>query len=91
MAMHIGVPKEIKDNEYRVGLIPSVAGALSERGHQVIVESSAGLGAGFSDDDYRRAGASIVSDAAAVWRSAELIVKVKEPLVPERKLLRRGR
>jgi alanine dehydrogenase len=90
MAMHVGVPREIKDNEYRVGLIPSVAGALSQHGHHVVIESGAGLGAGFSDDDYRRAGASIEADAATVWQTAELIVKVKEPLAPERKLLRRG-
>lgn len=87
--MHVGVPKEIKDNEYRVGLVPSAVLALTERGHQVVVEAAAGLGAGFSDDDYRRAGARIVSEAMEVFQSAELIVKVKEPLAGERKFLRR--
>ena len=58
--MRIGVPKEIKDNEYRVGLIPSVVRELTERGHQVLVENDAGTGAGFSDADYRDAGATIV-------------------------------
>jgi len=88
--MHVGVPKEIKDNEYRVGLIPSVVRALTERGHRVVVEAAAGHGAGFSDDDYRHAGASIAAEAAEVFQIAELIVKVKEPLPQERKLLRRG-
>jgi alanine dehydrogenase len=88
--MRIGVPKEIKDNEYRVGLIPSVVHELAERGHQVLVENDAGAGAGFADADYRAAGATIVSLAADVFGAADLIVKVKEPLAIERKRLRRG-
>jgi alanine dehydrogenase len=88
--MRIGVPKEIKDNEFRVGLIPSIVRELVERGHQVLVEKDAGAGAGFSDGDYRFAGATIVSQSAEVFESAELVVKVKEPLAPERKRLRRG-
>jgi alanine dehydrogenase len=88
--MRIGVPKEIKDNEYRVGLIPSVVRELTKRKHQLLIEKDAGAGAGFSDADYRSAGATIVSQAAEVFDAAELIVKVKEPLAVERKRLRRG-
>ena len=88
--MLIGVPKEIKDNEYRVGLVPSTVRELAEKGHQVVVETGAGLGAGVPDADYSAAGAEIVKDADAVFSRAELIVKVKEPLAVERKKLRRG-
>jgi alanine dehydrogenase len=79
--MEIGVPKETKDLEFRVGLSPSSVRALSEQKHQVFVETAAGDGAGFTDEDYRQAGAKIVTTAAA-W-DRELIVKVKEPLTPE--------
>jgi alanine dehydrogenase len=88
--MRIGVPKEIKDNEFRVGLIPSVVRELTQRGHPVLVERNAGLGAGFSDDDYRVAGANVIAEVAEIFAAAELIVKVKEPLASERKCLRRG-
>ena len=88
--MQIGVPKEIKDNEYRVGIVPSTVRELTEKGHQVLVESGAGSGAGLLDADYRAAGAEIVPNADAVFGRAELIVKVKEPLAAERKKLRRG-
>ena len=88
--MRVGVPREIKDNEFRVGLIPSVVQQLTERGHSVFVERDAGLGAGFSDEDYRAVGARIAPEAAKVFATAELIVKVKEPLASERKWLRRG-
>jgi alanine dehydrogenase len=88
--MRIGVPKEIKDNEYRVGLVPDVVRELTTRGHRVLVERGAGLGAGFADDEYRSAGAEIANDAVEVFERAELIVKVKEPLAPERQMLRRG-
>ena len=90
MAMLVGVPKEIKDNEYRVGAVPSTVRELTDKGHGVIVEAGAGLGAGLPDADYRAAGAEIVGEADAVYGRAELIVKVKEPLVAERKKLRRG-
>jgi alanine dehydrogenase len=90
MAMLVGVPKEIKDNEYRVGAVPSTVRELTDKGHGVIVEAGAGLGAGHPDADYKAAGAEIVGDADAVYGRAELIVKVKEPLVAERKKLRRG-
>jgi alanine dehydrogenase len=85
--MEIGVPKETKDLEFRVGLSPSSVRVLSEQKHQVFVESAAGNGAGFTDEDYREAGAKIVSTAEA-W-DRELIVKVKEPLVPEYSYLKK--
>jgi alanine dehydrogenase len=88
--MLVGVPKEIKDNEYRVGLVPSTVRELTDKGHRVMVETSAGAGAGLPDADYRSAGAEIVENADAVFGSAELIVKVKEPLAAERKKLHRG-
>jgi alanine dehydrogenase len=88
--MHIGVPREIKDSEYRVGLTPSVVHDLIQAGHQVSVEKDAGRGAGLSDEDYRAAGAEITPNAAELFQTAELIVKVKEPLAPERSRLRRG-
>ncbi len=88
--MLVGVPKEIKDHEYRVGLIPATARELVTGGHHVIVETGAGVGAGLSDDEYSAAGAEIVPNAAIVFERAEMIVKVKEPLAPERKRLKRG-
>lgn len=88
--MRVGVPKEIKDNEFRVGLIPAVVRELTANDHPVLVEKDAGLGTGFSDDDYRAAGARIVADAAEIFAAAELIVKVKEPLAAERARLRQG-
>ncbi len=87
--MKVGIPKEIKDNEYRVGLVPSTVRALTARGHRVIVETRAGTGAGISDDEYRDAGAEIAPSAEQVFEHAELIVKVKEPLASERRRLRR--
>lgn len=88
--MFIGVPKEIKTDEYRVGLTPATISELTARGHQVAVETMAGAGAGIGDDEYVAAGAEIVADADQIFQRAELIVKVKEPLAPERKKLRRG-
>jgi alanine dehydrogenase len=88
--MLLGVPKEIKDNEYRVGMVPSTVRELTETGHQVIVESGAGTGAGLPDGDYQAAGAEVVSRADDVYSRAELVVKVKEPLGAERKKLQRG-
>jgi alanine dehydrogenase len=78
--MLVGVPREIKDNEYRVGIVPSTVRELAEKGHQVVIETQAGAGAGFADADYQSAGAEIVPNGAAVFGRAELIVKVKEPL-----------
>src|ERR1041384_7194706 len=88
--MTIGVPKEIKGQEYRVALLPSAAYQLIKRGHQVIVERNAGAGAGYPDRDYESAGATMVNDHAAPFAQADLIVKVKEPLPSEYPLLRRG-
>src|SRR6266566_5579217 len=88
--MLVGVPKEIKDSEYRVGLVPSTVRELTRNGHHVLVEQGAGAGAGLSDADYRSVGAEIVPDADQVYARSELIVKVKEPLAPERKKLRPG-
>ncbi|WP_328190083.1 alanine dehydrogenase [Marinobacter sp. OP 3.4] len=85
--MRIGVPKEIKNHEYRVGMTPSAVRELTRDGHEVLVQQSAGRAIGFSDDDYRRAGAVLESSAEAVFRNAELIVKVKEPQADERQLL----
>lgn len=88
--MIIGVPKEIKDHEYRVALLPSAAYQLVKRGHQVLVERNAGAGAGYPDADYEQAGATMISEHRAVFEKADLIVKVKEPLPPEYPLLRQG-
>jgi len=90
VAMLVGVPKEIKDHECRVGLIPATVRELVARGHRVVVEMGAGIGAGLGDAEYVAAGADILPDAAAVFERAELIVKVKEPLAIERKRLKRG-
>jgi alanine dehydrogenase len=86
--MIIGVPKEIKNQEYRVALLPSAAYQLIKRGHRVLVERDAGAGAGYPDSDYEHAGATVVGDHAAIFEKAELIVKVKEPLPSEYGLLR---
>jgi len=88
--MRIGVPKEIKDNEFRVGLTPSSAAELVYHGHDVLVERSAGVGSGLSDGEYEQAGAKLVGSADKIFADAEMIVKVKEPLEAERKKLRRG-
>jgi len=88
--MLIGVPKEIKNNEYRVGLIPASVRELILHGHQVVVESQAGIGIGMDDDTYRAVGAEIAGDARAVFEKAELVVKVKEPQSTECRLLREG-
>jgi alanine dehydrogenase len=88
--MLIGVPREIKDSEFRVGLVPSTVRELTANGHHVMVERSAGLGAGLADADYQAVGAEIVPDADQIYARAELVVKVKEPLAAERKKLRPG-
>jgi len=88
--MRIGVPKEIKDHEYRVSLTPDGAGVLHQAGHEVWVEPSAGEGSGFPDEEYRQAGATIAASKDEVFAKAELIVKVKEPLLSECPLFRPG-
>lgn len=86
--MRVGVPRETKTQEFRVGLVPSAVRELCSRRHEVVVEKDAGAGIGFTDADYAANGALIVDNASAVFERAELIVKVKEPLAPERALLR---
>ncbi|MGH7115449.1 MAG: alanine dehydrogenase [Stellaceae bacterium] len=87
--MQIGVPKEVKTHEYRVGLVPGSVRELAHHGHRVMVETGAGAGIGFDDRDYQAAGARILAGAAEVFAAAELIVKVKEPQPQEVALLRR--
>jgi len=86
----IGVPKEIKEQEQRIALVPSAAELLTKRGHTVLVEKSAGVGSGYPDEEYRKAGAEIVDLAKDVFARADMIVKVKEPLPAEFPLLRKG-
>ena len=86
--MLIGCPKEIKNQEYRVGITPSAAEEAISRGHKVIIETNAGLGAGFNDSDYTAIGAGIVDTAEEVFATAEMVVKVKEPQAVERAQLR---
>jgi len=86
----IGVPKEIKEQEQRIALVPSAAELLTKRGHTVLVEKSAGVGSGYPDEEYRKAGAEIVDLANDVFARADMIVKVKEPLPAEFPLLRKG-
>src|SRR5947207_859434 len=87
--MTIGVPKEIKEQEQRVGLLPSAVNQLTRQGHSVLVEKNAGIGSGYPDGEYVKAGAEIVDQAAEVFARAEMIVKVKEPLEAEFPLLRK--
>jgi alanine dehydrogenase len=88
--MKIGVPKEIKVQEYRVGMTPASAHAFLSHGHQVLVESGAGLGSGIPDADFVQAGAEIIPDAETLYGQAEMVVKVKEPIAAEYDLLREG-
>lgn len=87
--MKIGLPKEIKNNEFRVGLTPNAVSEYVQNGHTVLVETGAGIGAGFTDEEYVAAGAAIVADAAEAW-AAEMVVKVKEPIECEYKYFRKG-
>jgi alanine dehydrogenase len=86
----VGVPKEIKDNEYRVGLTPAGAAALTQDGHQVVIQKSAGMGCGITDEQFVQAGAKILDTAAAVFEQAEMIIKVKEPQPNEVSMMREG-
>ena len=88
--MHIGCPKEIKPQEFRVGMTPNAAREAVAHGHTVTIEAGAGIGAGFTDSDYTEAGANLVGTAAEVFAAADMIVKVKEPQAVERKMLREG-
>ena len=88
--MIIGVPKEIKEQERRIALVPSAAEQLTKRGHTVLVEKNGGIGSGYPDEEYKKAGAEIVDLAKDVFARADMIVKVKEPLPAEFPLLRKG-
>ena len=88
--MRIGVPTEIKDNEYRVGMTPSGAQDLTAHGHQVLIQKGAGNGSGFADEEYVASGAKILPDADAVYNEAEMIVKVKEPIEADLRRLKDG-
>ena len=88
--MRIGVPKEIKTLEFRVGMTPAGVAILTHRGHEVLVEQGAGLGSGLPDDAYTRAGARLVASREEVWGEADMVVKVKEPIAPEFALMRKG-
>src|SRR5450755_5007919 len=88
--MIIGVPKEIKEQENRVGLLPYTAQSLTRKGHTVLVQKNAGDGSGYPNENYIEAGAKIVERAEDIFAEAEMIVKVKEPLKAEWGLLRRG-
>ncbi|MEU3472092.1 alanine dehydrogenase [Rhodococcus sp. NPDC006774] len=88
--MKIGIPREIKNHEYRVAITPAGVHELVSRGHEVIIETEAGAGSSFTDTDYKAAGAQILTDAAEVWESAELLLKVKEPIAEEYSRLRKG-
>src|SRR5438128_1637423 len=88
--MTIGIPKEIKEQEQRVGLLPSAAQTLVGHGHTVLVQKNGGIGSGYTDEEYVKAGAQIIESAEEIFQRADMIVKVKEPLPAEWPLLRRG-
>jgi alanine dehydrogenase len=88
--MIVGIPKEIKDKEYRVAMTPAGVDVLIKAGHKVIIEKAAGAGSGIADEEYAKAGAGIVGNAHEVFKQADMIVKVKEPLPQEYPLLRKG-
>src|SRR5436853_5471344 len=90
LKMLIGVPKEIKNHEYRVGMTPLSVREAVRHGHKVLVEASAGLGIGVSDEDYKTAGAQIAAEPDEIFARADMIVKVKEPQAVERRMLREG-
>ncbi len=86
--MKIGIPREIKNHEYRVAITPAGVHELTERGHEVIIESEAGIGSSFADEDFKAAGAHILQAADQVWDTADLLLKVKEPIAEEYTRLR---
>ncbi len=88
--MLVGVPKEIKNHEYRVAITPAGVHEFTQRGHQMVIEEAAGVGSSITDLEYEAAGAKIVDSAAAVWDSADLILKVKEPIEVEFDRMRPG-
>ena len=88
--MNIGVPREIKNNEFRVAITPSGVREFIKHGHSVFIETNAGVGSAISDDDYRKVGATIVSTADEIWNNSELVLKVKEPIAAEYSRMRKG-
>src|SRR5476649_1999728 len=88
--MIVGIPKEVKVRESRVAIVPGGVRLLSQQGHKVLLQKNAGVGAGISDDLFVKAGAEIVTSAEEVWQRAEMIIKVKEPIVQEYPLMRSG-
>ena len=88
--MRVGIPTEIKNNEYRVAITPAGVAELVHRGHEVIIQSGAGEGSAITDADFKRAGAQLINSADQVWDEAELLLKVKEPIEPEYSRLRKG-
>lgn len=88
--MRVGVPREIKNNEYRVAITPAGVAELTRRGHEVIIEHEAGSGSAIADTDFKEAGAQILGTACEVWEQADLLLKVKEPIAPEYELMREG-
>src|ERR1700758_3967 len=88
--MRVGVPTEIKNNEYRVAITPAGVAELTRRRHDVVIQAGAGEGSAISDSDYKSAAAEIISSAEQVWAQADLLLKVKEPIEPEYALMRSG-
>ena len=88
--MNIGLPKELKENEYRVGMVPSGVHALAQDGHTVFVEKSAGLGSGITDQEYTDAGGTLLDSADELYLRSDMVVKVKEPIQDEFPRLREG-
>src|SRR3954454_11513775 len=88
--MRVGIPTEIKNNEYRVAVTPAGVAELVHRGHEVIIQSGAGEGSAISDADFKRAGAQLLNGADQVWAEADLLLKVKEPIAAEYSRLRKG-
>ncbi|MFM8843335.1 MAG: alanine dehydrogenase [Actinomycetota bacterium] len=88
--MNIGVPKEIKNNEFRVAITPSGVREFIKHGHSVSIETNAGLGSAITDEDYRKVGATILSSADEIWQSSDLVLKVKEPIAAEYSRMRKG-
>ena len=88
--MRIGVPTEVKDNEHRIGMVPAGVHALVEAGHEVLIQAGGGTGSGITDEEYSAVGAKLVDSAGEVWKDAEIIVKVKEPIPSEYPLIRPG-
>ena len=88
--MKVGIPREVKNHEYRVAITPSGVHELTEHGHDVLVEKDAGVGSQISDDDYVAAGARIIGSADDVWGEADMVLKVKEPVAEEYHRMREG-